>query len=209
MRRFFGAVLFACLAGGRQGIFYCRESIMKLKSQIMDEQAMRRALMRISHEIAEKNKGVGNIRLAGILRRGDPIARLIQANIELIEGVTVPCGCIDIGFYRDDLTSLSENPLVRSAQLPFDVNDKDIVLVDDVIFTGRTARAAIEAVIRCGRPRSIQLAVLIDRGHRELPIRADYVGKNLPTSRSELIEVRIPKYDGETGVFLMDISSDQ
>ncbi|MBQ3372933.1 MAG: bifunctional pyr operon transcriptional regulator/uracil phosphoribosyltransferase PyrR [Oscillospiraceae bacterium] len=181
---------------------------MKLKAQIMDEQAMRRALMRISHEIAEKNKGVENIRLVGILRRGDPIAKLIQANIELIEDFTVPCGCIDIGFYRDDLTSLSENPLVRSAQLPFDVNDKDIVLVDDVIFTGRTARAAIEAVIRCGRPRTIQLAVLIDRGHRELPIRADYVGKNLPTSRSELIEVRLPEYDGETGVFLMDLTSD-
>ena len=182
---------------------------MKLKAQIMDEQAMKRALMRISHEIAEKNKGVENIRLVGILRRGDPIAKIIQANIALIEDVTVPCGCIDIGFYRDDLTSLSENPLVRFSQLPFDVNDKDIVLVDDVIFTGRTARAAIEAVIRCGRPRTIQLAVLIDRGHRELPIRADYVGKNLPTSRTELIEVRLPEYDGETGVFLMDLSSDQ
>ena len=181
---------------------------MKLKAQIMDEQAMRRALMRISHEIAEKNKGVENIRLAGILRRGDPIAKMIQANIELIEDFTVPCGSIDIGFYRDDLTSLSENPLVRSAQLPFDVNDKDIVLVDDVIFTGRTARAAMEAVIRCGRPRTVQLAVLIDRGHRELPIRADYVGKNLPTSRTELIEVRIPEYDGETGVFLMDLTAD-
>ena len=106
---------------------------MKLKAQIMDEQAMKRALMRISHEIAEKNKGVENIRLVGILRRGDPIAKIIQANIALIEDVAVPCGCIDIGFYRDDLTSLSENPLVRSSQLPFDVNDKDIVLVDDVI----------------------------------------------------------------------------
>ena len=191
-----------------RAFFYCRENIMKLKAQIMDEQAMRRALRRISHEIAEKNKGVENIRLVGILRRGDPITKMIQANIELIEDFTVPCGSIDIGFYRDDLTSLSENPLVRSAQLPFDVNDKDIVLVDDVIFTGRTARAAIEAVIRCGRPRTIQLAVLIDRGHRELPIRADYVGKNLPTSRTELIEVRIPEYDGETGVFLMDLTAD-
>ena len=124
-----------------------------------------------------------------------------------IEETSVPCGSIDIGFYRDDLTSLSENPMVRSAQLPFDVNDKDIILVDDVIFTGRTARAAIEAVIRCGRPRTIQLAVLVDRGHRELPIRADYVGKNLPTSRSEMIEVRLPEYDGETGVFLMDLNA--
>ena len=179
---------------------------MKMKAQIMDEPAMNRALMRISHEIAEKNKGVDNVRLVGILRRGEPIAKTIRSNILKIEDAEVPCGSIDIGFYRDDLTSFSENPLVRSSQLPFDVNDRDIVLVDDVIFTGRTARAAIEAVIRCGRPRTIQLAVLIDRGHRELPIRPDYVGKNIPTSRSELIEVRLPAYDGETGVYLMDLT---
>ena len=179
---------------------------MKEKSQIMDAPAIGRALMRISHEIAEKNRGVENVRLVGILRRGDPIAKIIRDNIRKIEEVNVPCGRIDIAYYRDDLTSLSEYPLVRSSQLPFDVNDKDIVLVDDVIFTGRTARAAIEAVIRCGRPRTIQLAVLIDRGHRELPIRADYVGKNIPTSRSEMIEVRLPEFDGETGVYLMDLS---
>ena len=176
---------------------------MKLKSQIMDAQAMKRALMRISHEIAEKNRGVENVRLAGILRRGDPIAKMIQSNIQLIEDAVVPCGSIDIGFYRDDLTSLSENPLVRSAQLPFDVNDKDIVLVDDVIFTGRTARAAIEAVVRCGRPRTIQLAVLIDRGHRELPIRPDYVGKNIPTSLSEHIDVEVKEVDGQDRVLLL------
>lgn len=180
---------------------------MKLKSQIMDEAALRRALMRISHEIIEKNKGVENLRLVGILRRGEPISRIICSNILSIENVSVPCGSLDIGFYRDDLTSLAENPLVRHAELPFDVNDRDIVLVDDVLFTGRTARAAIEAVISCGRPRSIQLAVLVDRGHRELPIRADFVGKNVPTSRSELIEVRLPEYDGETGVYLMDLLS--
>ena len=180
---------------------------MKLKSQIMDEAAIRRALMRISHEIVEKNKGVENLRLVGILRRGVPISRMICYNILAIEDCSVPCGSLDIRFYRDDLSSLAENPLVRHAELPFDVNDRDIVLVDDVLFTGRTARAAIEAVISCGRPRSIQLAVLIDRGHRELPIRADYVGKNIPTSRSEMIEVRLPEYDGETGVFLMDLNT--
>ena len=179
---------------------------MKLKAQIMDEAALNRALMRISHEIAEKNKGVDNLLLVGIRRRGEPIARRIQANIEKIEGVTVPSGSIDIRFYRDDLTALSESPQVRRTELPFDVTDRDVVLVDDVLYTGRTARAAIEAVFSCGRPRSIQFAVLVDRGHRELPIRADFVGKNIPTSRSELVEVRLPEYDGETGVFLMDMN---
>ena len=112
---------------------------------------------------------------------------------------------MDIAFYRDDLSTLSESPELRRTELPFSVADRDVVLVDDVIYTGRTARAAIEAVFACGRPRSIQLAVLIDRGHRELPIRPDYVGKNLPTSRSELVEVRLPEFDGETGVYLMDL----
>ena len=179
---------------------------MKLKAQIMDEAALNRALMRISHEIAEKNKGVENLLLVGIRRRGEPIARRIQANIQKIENVKVPCGSIDIRFYRDDLTELTENPVVRKAELPFDVTNKDVVLVDDVLYPGRTARAAIEAVFSCGRPRSIQFAVLVDRGHRELPIRADYVGKNIPTSRSELVEVRLPEFDGETGVFLMDLT---
>lgn len=178
---------------------------MKMKAQIMDEAALNRALMRISHEIAEKNKGVENVQLVGIFRRGEPIARRIQSNIQKIEGVEVPCGSIDIGFYRDDLTRMADNPMIRRAELPFDVTDKDVVLADDVLYTGRTARAAIEAVFSCGRPRSIQFAVLIDRGHRELPIRADYVGKNIPTSHSELIEVRLPEYDGETGVYLMEL----
>ena len=197
-----------CLAGNRQGIFFARAYGeggigVKLKAQIMDEAALRRALMRISHEIAERNKGVENLVLVGILRRGEPIARIIRENIQKIEDMTLPCGSIDIRFYRDDLTELTENPVVRKTELPFDVTNKDVVLVDDVLYTGRTARAAIEAVFSCGRPRSIQLAVVVDRGHRELPIRADYVGKNIPTSRSELVEVRLPEYDGETGVFLM------
>ena len=178
---------------------------MKLKAQIMDEAAMNRALMRISHEIAEKNKGVENVQLVGIRRRGEPIAQHIRRNICRIEGIQVDCGSIDIGFYRDDLSKLSDMPEIRRAFLPFDVNDKDVVLVDDVLYTGRTARAAIEAIFSCGRPRTIQFAVLIDRGHRELPIRADYVGKNLPTSHSELVEVRLPEFDGETGVYLMEL----
>lgn len=178
---------------------------MKLKAQIMDEAALNRALMRISHEIAEKNKGVENVQLVGIFRRGEPIARRIRSNILKIEGIEIPCGSIDIGFYRDDLSHVADAPMIRRAELPFDVTDKAVVLVDDVLYTGRTARAAIEAVFSCGRPRSIQFAALIDRGHRELPIRADFVGKNLPTSRSELVEVRLPEYDGETGVFLMEL----
>ena len=196
-----------CLAGDRQGIFLClREGIaMRLKAQIMDEAALNRALMRISHEIVERNRGVENVLLVGILRRGEPIARRIRDNIEKIEAAVLPCGSLDIGFYRDDLSVISENPTVRRTQLPFDVSDRDVILFDDVLYTGRTARAAIEAVFSCGRPRSIQFAVLVDRGHRELPIRADYVGKNIPTSRGELVEVRLPEYDGETGVYLMDL----
>ena len=179
---------------------------MRQKAQIMDENAMRRALMRLSHEIAEKNKGAQNLVFVGILRRGKPIAERVGENVKTIEGISVPCGSIDIRFYRDDLTRVSESPEIRQASLPFDVNGRDVVLFDDVLYTGRTARAAIEAVFSCGRPKTIQLAVLVDRGHRELPIRADYVGKNLPTSHAELVEVRVPEYDGETGVFLMDRS---
>ena len=177
---------------------------MRQKAQIMDESAMRRALMRLSHEIVEKNRGAQNLVFVGILRRGKPIAEQVCENVRTIEGISVPCGSIDIKFYRDDLTRVSESPEIRQASLPFDVNGRDVVLFDDVLYTGRTARAAIEAVFSCGRPKTIQLAVLVDRGHRELPIRADFVGKNLPTSRSELVEVRVPEYDGETGVFLMD-----
>ncbi len=178
---------------------------MRLKAQLMDQAAMDRALMRISHEILERNKGAEDLCLVGIRRRGEPLARIIRRNIERIEGVAVPCGSIDISFYRDDLTRAWPAPVTSSASLDFPVTDRTVVLVDDVLFTGRTARAAIESVFSCGRPRAVQLAELIDRGHRELPIRADYVGKNIPTSRSELVEVHIPTYDGDAGVFLMDL----
>ncbi len=181
---------------------------MRFKAQIMDEAAMTRALRRVSHEIVERNRGAENVVLVGIRRRGECIARIIRDNIERIEGARPPWGSIDIHFYRDDLTAETEEPKVRRANLPFAVGGRDVVLVDDVLYTGRTARAAIEAVFSCGRPRSIQLAVLVDRGHRELPIRADFVGKNLPTSRSELVQVRLPEYDGETGVCLMEIQGD-
>lgn len=179
---------------------------MKIKARLMDEAAMNRALMRIAHEIVEKNKGADNIQLIGILRRGGSLAGHLQRNIESIEDVSVPVGSIDIRFYRDDLTHLSENPEIKRAELPFDVTGKDIILVDDVLYTGRTARAAIDAVFTCGRPKSVQFAVLVDRGHRELPIRADFVGKNVPTSHSEMIEVMLPEYDGETAVYLVDLS---
>lgn len=178
---------------------------MKLKARLMDEAAMSRALMRISHEITEKNKGVEDVVLIGIRRRGVPISERIRDNIKKIENAELPCGSVDIRFYRDDLTHESDQPVITKADIGADVNDKNVVLVDDVLYTGRTARAAIEAVFTAGRPRSIQFAVLVDRGHRELPIRADYVGKNVPTSRAELIEVRLPEFDGETGVYLMEI----
>ena len=176
---------------------------MKLKAKLMDDAAMGRALMRISHEICEKNKGVDNVVIIGIKRRGETIARIIRDDIKKIENVEIPCGSVDISFYRDDLSHVSEAPVIRETELGVDVNDKDVVLIDDVLYTGRTARAAIEAVFSHGRPRTIQFAVLVDRGHRELPIRADFVGKNVPTSRSELIEVRLPEFDGDTGVYLM------
>lgn len=178
---------------------------MKLKARLMDEAAMSRALMRISHEITEKNKGVEDVVLIGIRRRGVPISERIRDNIKKIENAELPCGSVDIRFYRDDLTHESEQPVITKTDIGADVNDKNVVLVDDVLYTGRTARAAIEAVFTAGCPRSIQFAVLVDRGHRELPIRADYVGKNVPTSRAELIEVRLPEFDGETGVYLMEI----
>lgn len=172
------------------------------KAELMDCGAVIRALTRISHEILEKNKGAENICLVGILRRGSALAKIIADNILRFEGVSVPCGDIDIEHYRDDL--LNDVPVLKKAELPFSVSGKKVILVDDVLYTGRTARAAIEAVFSLGRPAAIQLAILIDRGHRELPIRADYVGKNIPTSHSEVINVHIPPFDSETAVKLME-----
>lgn len=175
------------------------------KTVLMDSEGIRRALTRISHEIVEKNKGVENIVLVGIRTRGVPIAERLAANIEKIEGQKPPVGVLDITLYRDDLSTLAYQPIVRPTELPVDITGKTVVLVDDVLYTGRTIRAALDAVIDNGRPRTIQLAVLIDRGHRELPIRADFVGKNVPTSSKEAISVQLQATDEAEQVMLREI----
>lgn len=178
---------------------------MEDKAVIMDESAMMRALSRISHEIIERNKGISEVAIIGIQRRGVPLANMIAERILEIEGVKIKVGILDITFYRDDLSLLSEHPLVKGTEIDFSVNGKKIILVDDVLYTGRTVRAAIEAIMDLGRPDNIQLAILVDRGHRELPIRADYVGKNVPTSKSEVIHVKLKEYDGINSVDIADI----
>ncbi len=175
---------------------------MEFKAEIMDEAAISRSLIRIAHEIIEKNKGTDNLYLIGIKKRGIPLAQRIAQNIYKIEGNMLSVGELDIQHYRDDLTEASELPAATTPKLPFDVNGKDIILVDDVLFTGRTVRAAIEGIFNAGRPSSIQLAILVDRGHRELPIRADFVGKNVPTSTSEMISVLLEETDNQTCVRL-------
>ncbi|BDG60691.1 bifunctional pyr operon transcriptional regulator/uracil phosphoribosyltransferase PyrR [Caldinitratiruptor microaerophilus] len=177
----------------------------KPKAHLMDADAIARALYRIAHEILERNKGTERLALVGIRRRGVPLARRLVARIREIEGQDVPVGVLDITLYRDDLTERSEWPQVERTEVPFPVRGRRIVLVDDVLYTGRTARAALDALLDLGRPESVQLAVLVDRGHRELPIRADYVGKNVPTSRRELVEVRLTEVDGEDGVYLFEL----
>jgi len=178
---------------------------MNFKSNLLDEMAIKRAIARISHEIVEKNKGVDDIVLIGIKRRGMPLAERIAENIRAFEDTQVPVGSVDITFYRDDLEQSYEMPMIKDAAIDVQIKGKKVILVDDVIFTGRTVRAAIDAVFSNGRPQSIQLAVLIDRGHRELPIRADYVGKNIPTSRQELIQVELMETDGNEAVKLYEL----
>ena len=172
----------------------------------MDADGMRRALIRIAHEITEKNKGVENVALVGIRTRGVPLAARIAEEIQKIENVKVPTGSLDITLYRDDLTTMGYNPVIHGTEIDFDVTGKHIVLVDDVLYTGRTIRAALDAIIDMGRPNSVQLAVLIDRGHRELPIRADYAGKNVPTSRRETVEVALQEEGKEDEVILGEIA---
>ena len=172
------------------------------KNVIMDSEAIRRALVRIAHEIIEKNKGVGDVVIVGIRTRGVPLAQRIAAEINAIENCEMTVGMLDITLYRDDLSTLGYNPVVHGTDINFDLSGKHVVLVDDVLYTGRTIRAALDAVIDMGRPKTIQLAVLVDRGHKELPIRADYVGKNVPTSQKETIEVVLNEIDGTDEVFI-------
>ncbi|MBM7560526.1 bifunctional pyr operon transcriptional regulator/uracil phosphoribosyltransferase PyrR [Fusibacter tunisiensis] len=169
---------------------------MEFKAKLMDDKAMDRSLTRLAHEIIEKNKGVDRLVLLGIKSRGLPIAKRLSEKIQKIEGSVLPVGELDITLYRDDLSKRTDVPDVKELSIGFEINDKIVILVDDVIFTGRTVRAAMDAVMDYGRPGSIQLAVLVDRGHRELPIRADYVGKNIPTSRKEIVKVKIEEMDG-------------
>lgn len=178
---------------------------MKTKAKIMDELAIHRALARITHEIIERNQGVGDICLLGVKRRGIPLANMLAGNIERFEGVKVPVGYIDITKHRDDISDADKKELAGDCHFPCDIKDKRVIIVDDVLYTGRTARAAMEAVFAFGRPRSLQFAVLVDRGHRELPIRADYVCKNVPTSLSEKVSVKIDEIDNETAVYICDL----
>ncbi|HHP50547.1 MAG TPA: bifunctional pyr operon transcriptional regulator/uracil phosphoribosyltransferase PyrR [Moorella mulderi] len=178
---------------------------LPVKANIMDAEELRRVLIRIAYEILERNKGTQDLVLIGIRRRGVPLAQRLQKIIEELEGVKVPLGSLDITLYRDDLTTLTVYPRVQRTEIPFDITDKKVILVDDVLFTGRTVRAALDALIDLGRPKNIQLAVIIDRGHRELPIRADYVGKNVPTSLKEEIAVQVQEIDGVDQVLIREL----
>ena len=178
--------------------------MLELKSELMDEAAVRRSMARMTHEIIEKNKGADNLVIVGIKRRGIPLSQMLHDNIKLFDGADVPVGYIDVTLYRDDLSETVELPNASDSLIPGEISGKTIVLVDDVIYTGRTCRAAIEAVFSHGRPSAIQLAVLIDRGHRELPIRPDFVGKNIPTSRDEVVSVMVEEYDGCTAVKIFE-----
>ncbi len=168
---------------------------LKHKATVMDEKAIRQALRRIAHEIVERNKGTENLVLIGVKRRGVPLANRLKTFLLEFEGSKLPLGTLDITLYRDDLSEKENQPQVHTTEVPFTINGRHVVVVDDVLYTGRTTRAAMDALIDLGRPASIQLAVLIDRGHRELPIRADYIGKNVPTSLNEVIEVKVAEID--------------
>jgi pyrimidine operon attenuation protein/uracil phosphoribosyltransferase len=177
---------------------------MKEKAKVLDQEALQRSLLRIAHEIVEKNKGTKGLCLVGIRNRGAYLAQRLADCIEKIEREKIPVGILDITLYRDDLTLVATSPVVSKTEIDFDITGKNLVLVDDVLYTGRTVRAALDALIDFGRPRSIQLAVLIDRGHRELPIRADYAGKNIPTAQNETVEVHLLETDGEDAVVIVE-----
>lgn len=179
---------------------------MKLKAQIMDKNTIDRTLTRISHEIIEKNYGIENIVLVGIRTRGVPLAERLASKIRSIEGKAPPLGSLDITLYRDDLSTLKDSPTINKTDIDVNINNKTVIIVDDVLFTGRTTRAALDALMDIGRPKKVMLAVLIDRGHRELPIRADYVGKNLPTSRNEIVKVNLKETDEDDSVAIYELA---
>ncbi|HEX7077736.1 MAG TPA: bifunctional pyr operon transcriptional regulator/uracil phosphoribosyltransferase PyrR [Candidatus Eisenbacteria bacterium] len=177
------------------------------KTELIDGEGLRRALSRIAHEIIERNGGGANLVLVGIRRRGFPLAQRIAAKIKEFEGIDLPVGALDITLYRDDLQTIAHQPVVNRTEINFDIDDKTVVLVDDVLYTGRTVRAALDELIDFGRPRAIQLAVMVDRGHREIPIRADFVGKNVPTSKREVIMVKVQEIDREDGVSIGELTT--
>lgn len=177
---------------------------LKVKSKVLDKEGIKRTLQRIAHEILEKNSGTKDIVVIGIKSRGAYLAERIAKNIAKIEGTKVPVGALDITLYRDDLTEIAEQPVLHSTEIDFDIANKKVILVDDVLYTGRTVRCALDELIDFGRPANIQLASLIDRGHRELPIRPDFVGKNIPTSKTESVEVRLKETDGTEEVVVLE-----
>lgn len=185
-------------------ILFLEVNKLKLKASILDDKSMKRALVRIAHEIIEKNKDVEDLVIVGIKRRGYPLAKRIAENIQKIEGKSIPVGSVDITLYRDDLSKKYDQPKIQDENIAVDVENKKVIIVDDVIYTGRTVRAAIDAIFHNGRPKMIQLAVVVDRGHRELPIRADYVGKNIPTSKNELVSVEVEELDGVDAVKIFE-----
>jgi len=175
------------------------------KAEIIDAEGLRRIITRIAHEIVERNKGIADLVLVGVQRRGVPLAARIAERIKEFESADVPRGSLDITLYRDDLSQVGPQPVVGGTEMPVDITGKVVVLVDDVLYTGRTVRAAMDAIMDLGRPRSIQLAVIVDRGHRELPVRADFVGKNVPTSKKEIIGVRVKEIDKEDCVVIKEM----
>jgi pyrimidine operon attenuation protein/uracil phosphoribosyltransferase len=173
--------------------------------RVLDAASIDRSLTRIAHEILERNKGLLKIGLVGVQTRGVPLARRLAERLGAIEGVAPPVGVLDINLYRDDLSRIADHPILKRTEIPYDLDDAVVILVDDVLFTGRTVRAALDALMDLGRPRQIQLAVLVDRGHRELPVRADFVGKNLPTAETERVDVRLTETDGEDEVMIVKV----
>jgi pyrimidine operon attenuation protein/uracil phosphoribosyltransferase len=179
---------------------------MDVKAKIIDEDGLSRIITRMAHEILEKNKGSQNLVLMGMKTRGEFLANRIFERIKEIEKIELPLGVLDVTLYRDDFRTRMKQPEVSVSNITFDINDKDIIIIDDVLYTGRTVRSALNALMDFGRPRTIQLCVLVDRGHRELPIRADYIGKNIPTSNQEEIKVKMKEIDGEDAIYLMENS---